>query len=150
MAEVTDEALVAQLRVLLAVADKDTITVKALRKALEDHFKTDLSDRKQFVADSVDLLLSEREEKDAKESQKQNDSRDSKKHDVSVVLKPADSADELSVGAFTIVVRAPHCHSCRNQRQASSRRRKRQLKKIQRGRKWTLRRVDSHTGRRLG
>ena len=48
--------------------DPDTATVKYLREALATHFGADLGERKQFIKDTVDAILSEAALDDAQEA----------------------------------------------------------------------------------
>ncbi|KAI4985044.1 hypothetical protein ZWY2020_017674 [Hordeum vulgare] len=56
---VSDSELVERLREVLRDSDLTTTTTGALRRRLEEDFGVDLSDKKTFVREQVDLLLSE-------------------------------------------------------------------------------------------
>jgi upstream activation factor subunit UAF30 len=56
---VSDSELVERLREVLRESDLTTTTTGALRRRLEEDFGVDLSDKKTFVREQVDLLLSE-------------------------------------------------------------------------------------------
>ncbi|GMI74542.1 hypothetical protein like AT3G19080 [Hibiscus trionum] len=54
---VSDSDLVARLREILTESDLDTATAGSVRKQLEEDFGVDLSDRKGFVRDQIDVFL---------------------------------------------------------------------------------------------
>ncbi|PPR84689.1 hypothetical protein GOBAR_AA36026 [Gossypium barbadense] len=54
---VSDSDLVARLREILRDSDLDTATAGSVRKQLEKDFGIDLSDRKSFVRDQIDIFL---------------------------------------------------------------------------------------------
>ncbi|CAM0876397.1 unnamed protein product [Alopecurus aequalis] len=60
---VSDSELVERLREVLRESDLNTTTTGALRRRLEEDFAVDLSDKKAFIREQVDLLLSEFAEK---------------------------------------------------------------------------------------
>ncbi|TVU44860.1 hypothetical protein EJB05_04321, partial [Eragrostis curvula] len=58
-AMVSDSELVERLREVLRSSDLNTTTTAALRRHLEEDFGTDLSDKKAFIREQVDLFLTE-------------------------------------------------------------------------------------------
>jgi upstream activation factor subunit UAF30 len=56
---VSDAELVERLLEVLRSSDLNTTTTAALRRRLEEDFGTDLSDKKAFIREQVDLFLSE-------------------------------------------------------------------------------------------
>ncbi|KAK9176858.1 hypothetical protein WN944_028877 [Citrus x changshan-huyou] len=54
---VSDSDLVTRLRDILRNSDLDTATAGSVRRLLEEDFKVDLSDRKAFVSEQIDLFL---------------------------------------------------------------------------------------------
>ncbi|KAL6894143.1 hypothetical protein ACP4OV_008241 [Aristida adscensionis] len=59
---VSDSELVERLREVLRSSDLNTTTTAALRRRLEEDFGADLSDKKAFIREQVDLFLAEVEE----------------------------------------------------------------------------------------
>ncbi|KAK2991471.1 hypothetical protein RJ640_016506 [Escallonia rubra] len=53
----SDSELVGRLRQVLRTADLDTTTTATVRRMLEEEFGIDLSDRKAFIRDQIDLFL---------------------------------------------------------------------------------------------
>ncbi|KAF0888369.1 hypothetical protein E2562_014191 [Oryza meyeriana var. granulata] len=58
---VSDSELVERLREVLRSSDLNTTTTAILRRRLEEDFGVDLSDKKLFIREQVDLFLSEME-----------------------------------------------------------------------------------------
>ena len=54
---VSDSDLVNRLREILRSSDLDTATAGSIRRQLEKDFGVDLSDRKTFVRDQIDIFL---------------------------------------------------------------------------------------------
>lgn len=54
---VSDSDLVTRLRDILRNSDLDTATSGSVRRLLEEDFKVDLSDRKTFVSEQIDIFL---------------------------------------------------------------------------------------------
>lgn len=54
---VSDSDLVTRLREILTASDLDTATAATVRQQLEVEFHVDLSDRKAFVRDQIDIYL---------------------------------------------------------------------------------------------
>eukprot|EP00898_Chlorokybus_atmophyticus_P002115 jgi/Chlat1/2904/Chrsp2S04655 len=75
---VTDEQLTASLTKLLDGADLEVVTAKKLRKHLEEEYGLDLTDKKAFIAKTIDRILSEKqaEEGDGAEEAEVPDSED--------------------------------------------------------------------------
>ncbi|KAK8518818.1 hypothetical protein V6N12_012059 [Hibiscus sabdariffa] len=78
---VSDSDLVARLREILTESDLDTATAGSVRKQLEEDFGVDLSDRKGFVRDQIDVFLEtlnreNEKEEHAPESENENDDDD--------------------------------------------------------------------------
>ncbi|XP_039063009.1 upstream activation factor subunit UAF30-like [Hibiscus syriacus] len=64
---VSDSDLVARLREILLESDLDTATAGSVRKQLEEDFGVDLSDRKGFVRDQIDIFLETLNQENEKE-----------------------------------------------------------------------------------
>lgn len=69
---VSDSDLVNRLREILGSSDLDTATAASVRRQLEEEFKVDLSDRKNFIRDQIDSYLQTLEE-DNKEDNVENE-----------------------------------------------------------------------------
>lgn len=54
---VSESDLLTRLREILSTSDLDTATAGSIRRELEKHFGVDLSDRKAFVRDQIDIYL---------------------------------------------------------------------------------------------
>ncbi|KAI9088910.1 hypothetical protein K1719_029189 [Acacia pycnantha] len=68
---VSESELIGRLREFLRSSDLNTTTTATVRRQLEKDFGIDLSDRKAFIREQVDLFLqSEREQPEAEEDQK--------------------------------------------------------------------------------
>ncbi|WIA28969.1 hypothetical protein OEZ86_011504 [Tetradesmus obliquus] len=61
--EEDERAIVFKLYELLRAADMETTSEKALRKELQKHFKTDISEKKQLVKEHVNYFIEHLEEK---------------------------------------------------------------------------------------
>ncbi|RXH88142.1 hypothetical protein DVH24_042213 [Malus domestica] len=80
---VSDSELLTRLREILGTSDLDTATAGSVRRQLEADFGVDLSDRKKFIRDQIDIYLetqtepqdeeAEQEVGEASENAKQND-----------------------------------------------------------------------------
>ncbi|KAM1002759.1 hypothetical protein FF1_003140 [Malus domestica] len=80
---VSDSGLLTRLREILGTSDLDTATAGSVRRQLEADFGVDLSDRKKFIRDQIDIYLetqtepqdeeAEQEVGEASENAKQND-----------------------------------------------------------------------------
>ncbi|XWS54843.1 hypothetical protein CRYUN_Cryun10bG0124300 [Craigia yunnanensis] len=66
---VSDSDLVARLREILRDSDLDTATAGTVRRQLEEDFSVDLSDRKGFVRDQIDIFLETLNQENEKEEQ---------------------------------------------------------------------------------
>ncbi|KAM3342738.1 upstream activation factor subunit spp27 isoform X1 [Capsicum galapagoense] len=64
---VLDSELIARLRQFLSTSDLTTTTTTAVRRKLEEDFGIDLSDKKAFIREQVDLYLEEENEKNEAE-----------------------------------------------------------------------------------
>ncbi|KAE8721776.1 Protein TRI1 [Hibiscus syriacus] len=64
---VSNSDLVARLREILLESDLDTATAGSVRKQLEEDFGVDLSDRKGFVRDQIDIFLETLNQENEKE-----------------------------------------------------------------------------------
>ncbi|KAL4361534.1 hypothetical protein GQ457_04G002400 [Hibiscus cannabinus] len=85
---VSDSDLVARLREILTESDLDTATAGSVRKQLEEDFGVDLSDRKGFVRDQIDVFLEtlnreNEKEEHAPESENENDDDDGEEEEES-------------------------------------------------------------------
>ncbi|XP_044507423.1 upstream activation factor subunit spp27-like isoform X3 [Mangifera indica] len=65
---VSDSDLVNRLREILGSSDLDTATAASVRRQLEEEFKVDLSDRKNFIRDQIDSYLQTLEEDDKEDN----------------------------------------------------------------------------------
>ncbi|XP_050364503.1 upstream activation factor subunit spp27-like isoform X2 [Argentina anserina] len=54
---VSESDLLTRLREILSASDLDTATAGSVRRELEKHFGADLSDRKAFIRDQIDIYL---------------------------------------------------------------------------------------------
>ena len=54
---VSESDLLTRLREILSSSDLETATAGSVRRELEKHFGVDLSDRKAFVRDQIDIYL---------------------------------------------------------------------------------------------
>lgn len=54
---VSESDLLTRLREILSSSDLDTATAGSVRRELEKHFGADLSDRKTFIRDQIDIYL---------------------------------------------------------------------------------------------
>lgn len=54
---VSESDLLTRLREILSTSDLETATAGSVRRELEKHFGVDLSDRKAFVRDQIDIYL---------------------------------------------------------------------------------------------
>lgn len=54
---VSDSELVGRLREFLSTSDLDTTTTASVRRKLEEDFGIDLSDRKLFIREQIDIYL---------------------------------------------------------------------------------------------
>ncbi|MBA0586672.1 hypothetical protein Gorai_017405 [Gossypium raimondii] len=68
---VSDSDLVARLREILRDSDLDTATAGSVRKQLEKDFGIDLSDRKSFVRDQIDIFLETLNQDNEKEGEEE-------------------------------------------------------------------------------
>lgn len=57
-----------RLREILGSSDLDTATAASVRRQLEEEFKVDLSDRKNFIRDQIDSYLQTLEEDDKEDN----------------------------------------------------------------------------------
>lgn len=78
---VTDGELVERLRSLLRTSDLSTTTTAAVRRQLEADLDLDLSDKKPFIREQVDLFLSElenenKEEQGEEEEEEENEAKE--------------------------------------------------------------------------
>lgn len=68
---VSDSQLVGRLREILRVSDLETTTAGGLRRRLEEEFSVDLSGRRVFVREQIDLFLQEEAAKKSGAEQEQ-------------------------------------------------------------------------------
>lgn len=68
---VSDSQLVGRLREILRVSDLETTTAGGLRRRLEEEFSVDLSGRRVFVREQIDLFLQEEAPKNSGAEQEQ-------------------------------------------------------------------------------
>lgn len=54
---VSDSELLTRLQEIVLKSDLDKASVGSIRRELENEFQVDLSDRKSFIRDQVDILL---------------------------------------------------------------------------------------------
>lgn len=69
---VSDSQLVGRLREILRVSDLETTTAGGLRRRLEEEFSVDLSGRRVFVREQIDLFLQEEAPKNSGAEQEQD------------------------------------------------------------------------------
>ncbi|RRT35913.1 hypothetical protein B296_00030613 [Ensete ventricosum] len=73
-AMVSDAELVGRLREVLRASDLSTTTTTSVRRQLEEDFGIDLSDKKAFIRQQVDLFLSElHDSEDAEEAEEEEE-----------------------------------------------------------------------------
>ncbi|XP_022763338.1 gelsolin-related protein of 125 kDa isoform X1 [Durio zibethinus] len=102
MKMVSDSDLVARLREILRDSDLDTATAGSVRRQLEEDFRVDLSDRKGFVRDQIDIFLetlnqeNEREEQEpeSENSHLQEEEEEESKGEGSQKTRRASKADK--------------------------------------------------------
>lgn len=70
---VSETELVERLRELLSTSDLNTTTTGSVRRKLEEEFGIDLSDKKAFIRQQVDLYLQEAEENDEDDNKEEDD-----------------------------------------------------------------------------
>jgi len=70
---VSDSELVERLQEVLRSSDLNTTTTAALRRRLEEDFGADLSHKKAFIREQVDLFLAEVAAKDEPEEPKEEE-----------------------------------------------------------------------------
>ncbi|KAI3462775.1 hypothetical protein Pfo_019438 [Paulownia fortunei] len=70
---VSDSELIARLREFLSTSDLDTTTTAIVRRRLEEDFGLDLSDRKAFIREQVDIYMQSQFENAAENADEVND-----------------------------------------------------------------------------
>ncbi|KAI3922098.1 hypothetical protein MKX01_005787 [Papaver californicum] len=75
---VQDSELVERLREFLSVSDLNTTTTGIVRRKLEEDFGVDLSDKKAFIREQVDLYLQTQVEKNEEEEEVVDEDEDEK------------------------------------------------------------------------
>ena len=70
---VSESELIARLREFLKESDLNTTTTAIVRRRLEEDFGIDLSEKKKFIREQVDLYLQSQFENDEEEEQEQDD-----------------------------------------------------------------------------
>ncbi|KAG6529679.1 upstream activation factor subunit spp27-like isoform X1 [Zingiber officinale] len=98
---VSDAELVERLREFVRCSDLSTTTTSSVRRRLEEDFGIDLSQKKGFIRDQVDLFLTElNENREAEEEEKAHDGlevakdEEEKVHDSSEAEKELNEEDE--------------------------------------------------------
>ncbi|KAL5788423.1 hypothetical protein ACOSP7_005372 [Xanthoceras sorbifolium] len=94
---VSDSDLVTRLCQILRTSDLDTATAATVRRQLEQDFNVDLSDRKAFVRDQIDIFLrnnqnaavqgDEDEDQEAEEQKEESDSQEAETKNVDKEVK---------------------------------------------------------------
>ncbi|XP_037497655.1 DNA ligase 1 isoform X2 [Jatropha curcas] len=69
---VSDSDLVTRLREVLQDSDLDTATAGSIRRKLEEEFGVNLSDRKAFIREQIDIYLETLENNDKEEEEEEN------------------------------------------------------------------------------
>ena len=82
---VSEAELIGRLRVFLRSSDLNTTTTATVRRQLENDFGIDLSDRKAFIREQVDLFLQSEHEEDGLEEQQEQEE---------VHVKPDDESED--------------------------------------------------------
>ncbi|KAJ4716378.1 Upstream activation factor subunit spp27 [Melia azedarach] len=88
----SDSDLAARLREILRTSDLDTTTPGSVRRQLEDEFKVDLSNRKTFVREQIDIFIRTLE----KEQENVEDGNDVVGVKVEEEIEESESQQELS------------------------------------------------------
>lgn len=70
---VLDSELIARLREFLKESDLNTTTTAIVRRRLEEDFRIDLSEKKKFIREQVDLYLQSQFENAEEQEQEQED-----------------------------------------------------------------------------
>ncbi|KAL8473126.1 hypothetical protein ACS0TY_030094 [Phlomoides rotata] len=91
---VSDSELIEQLRHFLSTSDLTTTTTAILRRRLEEHFAIDLSGRKAFIREQVDIYMQSQIEK---VSDNEHVEEDKEIHDDGGVAEEEEQADEEDV-----------------------------------------------------
>ncbi|GAA0154827.1 hypothetical protein Leryth_008236 [Lithospermum erythrorhizon] len=69
----SEAELTKRLQEILDTSDLNTTTTTTVRRKLEEHFGIDLSDKKVFIREQIDLFLQTQNQNDAHEAQEQED-----------------------------------------------------------------------------
>jgi upstream activation factor subunit UAF30 len=69
---VSDSDLIARLREFLRSSDLNTTSTATVRRKLEEDFEVDLTDKKAFIREQVDLFLQSEQERLAEEAEPQD------------------------------------------------------------------------------
>ena len=97
---VSDSDLVNRLREILRSSDLDTATAGSIRRQLEKDFGVDLSDRKTFVRDQIDIFLEtlppkqEQEEEEEEEEEEVGEESENVKEENDVVEEEDEGEEE--------------------------------------------------------
>ncbi|PKA57386.1 Zinc finger CCCH domain-containing protein 19 [Apostasia shenzhenica] len=94
---VSEKELVERLRVILRTSDLSTTTAASVRRKLEEDFGVDLTERKAFVRDQIDLFLSELE--DEKGGNEEGDGVEEGNGEDGQEVKAEEDDDEEAEGA---------------------------------------------------
>ena len=96
---VSDSDLVNRLREILRSSDLDTATAGSIRRQLEKDFGVDLSDRKTFVRDQIDIFLEtlppkQEQEEEEEEEEEVGEESENVKEESDVVEEEEEGEEE--------------------------------------------------------
>ena len=95
---VSDSDLVNRLREILRSSDLDTATAGSIRRQLEKDFGVDLSDRKTFVRDQIDIFLEtlppKQEQEEEEEEEEVGEESENVKEENDVVEEEEEGEEE--------------------------------------------------------
>ena len=94
---VSDSDLVNRLREILRSSDLDTATAGSIRRQLEKDFGVDLSDRKTFVRDQIDIFLETlppKQEQEEEEEEEVGEESENVKEENDVVEEEEEGEEE--------------------------------------------------------
>ncbi|KAB1214671.1 Upstream activation factor subunit UAF30 [Morella rubra] len=90
---VQDSELIARLREFLRTSDLNTTTTATVRRKLEKDFGVDLTDKKAFIREQVDLFLQSEQERAEAEAEEDGDAEDHEGEDSQTAKARAEETD---------------------------------------------------------
>lgn len=91
---VSESELIGRLREFLRSSDLNTTTTATVRRQLESDFGIDLSDRKAFIREQVDLFLQTEHQPQQPEEEEQDDDQEEPQNDDVEESQHSDSKEE--------------------------------------------------------